>query len=105
MKKLMVSFLVVLLSFGLSLAEAKPDKEKSLPPGLQKKIERGDELPPGWQKKLTVGESLDEVVYQSAEVIVPIDDHGMVTIEVEERLVKLVEASREIVEILESHNK
>lgn len=26
--------------------------EKSLPPGLQKKLERGGELPPGWKKKI-----------------------------------------------------
>ena len=100
MKKLVVSVLAVALSFGLSVAEAKSDKEKSLPPGLQKKVARGGELPPGWQKKLSVGKSLDEQVYSNAEVVVPVDDHGMVTVEVNDRVVKLIKASREIVEIL-----
>lgn len=41
-------------------------KKKDLPPGLQKKLERGGELPPGWQKKLARGEVLDpELRYQS----------------------------------------
>ncbi|MFW1676877.1 hypothetical protein ACFVYJ_03735 [Pontibacter sp. JAM-7] len=34
-------------------------KQKELPKGLQKKLERGGELPPGWQKKLARGEVLD----------------------------------------------
>jgi hypothetical protein len=101
MKKLVISVLAVLLTLGLASAEAKSAKEKPLPPGLQKKVERGGELPPGWQNKLTVGESLDEEVYDSAEVIVPVDDHGILTIKVEDRIVKLIEASREIVETLE----
>jgi len=32
---------------------------KSLPPGLQKKLERGGDLPPGWQDKVARGEVLE----------------------------------------------
>jgi hypothetical protein len=41
-----------------SLAEAQVIREyyapryRSLPPGLQKKVERGGQLPPGWRKKI-----------------------------------------------------
>jgi len=41
----------------------KPKKQKSLPPGLQKKLARGGELPPGWQKKVARGEVLDMSLY------------------------------------------
>ena len=34
-------------------------KNKSLPPGLQKKLERGGDLPPGWQDKVARGEVLE----------------------------------------------
>lgn len=40
---------------------------KSLPPGLQKKLDRGGSLPPGWQKKLQRGEVIDRETYDSAE--------------------------------------
>ncbi|HEY5715965.1 MAG TPA: hypothetical protein VIS54_06080 [Psychromonas sp.] len=96
----MASVLAVVLLFGLSVAEAKSDKEKPLPPGLQKKVARGGELPAGWQKKLAVGESLDQEIYDSAEVLLPVDDYGIMTIAVEDRVVRLIKASREIVEIL-----
>jgi hypothetical protein len=33
-------------------------KQKTLPPGLQKKLERGGDLPPGWQNKVARGEVL-----------------------------------------------
>ena len=42
----------------------KPKKQKSLPPGLQKKLARGGELPPGWQKKVARGEVLDMALYR-----------------------------------------
>ena len=100
MNKLMVSLLAVTLSFGPGFAEAKSEKDKGLPPGLQKKVARGDELPPGWQKKLAIGESLDQEIYDSAEVLMPVDNHGLITITVEGRIVRLIHATREIVEIL-----
>jgi hypothetical protein len=34
-------------------------KQKKLPYGLQKKLERGGELPAGWQNKVAKGEVLD----------------------------------------------
>lgn len=43
------------------------DKPRSLPRGLQKKLDRGGELPPGWQKKVASGQVLDEELYSQSE--------------------------------------
>lgn len=101
MKKVMISLLAVMLTFAFSSVEAKPDHEKSLPPGLQKKVARGDTLPPGWQKKLAVGEPLNHQVYDHADVIFPLDDQGIITIEVEGKVISLIEESLDVIEILQ----
>ncbi len=82
-------------------AVAKDDKPKNLPPGLAKNQARGKPLPPGWQKKLTLGERLDPVVYEQSSVVVPVDDKGMVTIRVEGKLIRIMEKTQEIIELLE----
>ena len=92
--------LILLLSLLTSPAMAKNNKNKSLPPGLQKNAEQGKPLPPGWQKKLAKGEIMDEDVYRHGHIAVPVDSHGLVTISIEGKLVRLIEDTREIVEIL-----
>ena len=98
--KTLLALVVVSLSFG-GAAYAKNDKEKKLPPGLQKKVESGKSLPPGWQKKLAVGEKLDKEVYEHGKVVTKDIDNGLITIKVEGKIVKVVEKTREIVDILE----
>jgi len=39
-------------------------------------------------------------VYQHGQIVVPVDSRGLVTIRVEGKLIRLYQASREIVEIL-----
>ena len=78
-------------------AKKEPDQ---LPPGLQKKVQRGKPLPPGWQRKRAVGEVLEQQIYDAGQIVVPIDDKGLVTLRVEGRLIRLFEATREVVEIL-----
>jgi len=97
--------LILLMIFiGLVVAPvyAKKDKKngKALPPGLQKKAAKGEPLPPGWQKKLIKGEILGYDIYRRSSIVVPLDPHGLVTIRVEGRLIRLYEATREIVNIL-----
>ena len=58
-------------------AFAKKDKEKNLPPGLQKNQQRGKPLPPGWQKKLVVGEKLDKEIFEQSQIVVPVDRKGL----------------------------
>jgi hypothetical protein len=77
------------------------DKDKSLPPGLEKKLQRTGELPPGWQKKLAVGNVMETRVYEHSRVVVPVDRKGVITVQVEDRVVRLIQATREIVEILD----
>lgn len=93
-------FSLVFFVFGLSdLSYAKNDKEKGLPPGLQKKVDKGQSLPPGWQKKLVVGDVLEPEIYDHG-VVVATDNKGLVTVNIEGKLVRLVKDTREIVEIL-----
>ena len=98
--KVIITIAIVSLCLG-GLAYAKNDKEEKLPPGLQKKVESGKSLPPGWQKKLAVGETLDDEVYKQGKVVVKDSDKGLVTINVEGKLIRVIENTREIVEILE----
>lgn len=91
--------LVSIVSFPVY---AKNDKhEGSLPPGLQKKAAHGEPLPPGWQKKLSKGEIMERRVYERSEIVVPVDKKGLLTVRIEGKLVKLYEATREIVEVLD----
>lgn len=84
-------------------------KHKPLPPGLQKKVARGGELPPGWQKKLARGEVLPTSVYAAGQPIsatdrqrwqLPADPAGTVTIDVDGEVVRVVQNTREIIDIL-----
>ena len=42
---------VLVISVCSSTLQADPPHGGGIPPGLQKKYERGDKLPPGWRKK------------------------------------------------------
>jgi len=92
--------LIILSGVIVSPVYAKNDNGKQLPPGLQKKVARGEPLPPGWQKKLAKGEVLDSRVYQQSQIVVPVDSRGLLTIRVDGKLIRLFEATREVVEVL-----
>ena len=47
---------ILLISTFAPAAHADPPHYGGLPPGLQKKVERGGSLPPGWTKKSGVYE-------------------------------------------------
>ncbi|GEM_PF-338151 len=80
---------------------------KDLPPGLKKKVAQGKPLPPGWQKKLTRGKRMPDDIFAYHHRLPPelygrlprID--GIVDIRVEGKVIRLLEATREIVDILE----
>lgn len=96
---LILSICLMTLCLG-DAAYAKNDKEKKVPPGLQKKVERGGELPPGWQKKLKRGEKIEPEVIEHGEVIETSSD-GHVTVKVDDRIIKVIKNTREIVDIIE----
>ncbi len=96
-------FILLIAAMGLltSPVYAKKDKHNQLPPGLQKKQMKGKSLPPGWEKKLAKGEILNKEVYKQSQIVIPVDKKGLLTIKVEGKLIKLYEATREIVEVFE----
>lgn len=88
--------------------QASGKKQKQLPPGLKKKLERGGELPPGWQKKVARGEVMDPVVYKQAKPIsadlvkiLPPQPQGTAIVVVEGKAVRLWEATRTIIDVLD----
>lgn len=97
-KLLLVSLIALSLIAGPVCA--KNDKGHNLPPGLQKKLERGKPLPPGWDKKLSRGDILDEGVYSRGKIVSPVGKDGTVSIEVEGRIFRLYNNTREIIDIL-----
>lgn len=78
---------------------AKHDKEKKLPPGLQKKVQRGGELPPGWQKKLAKGSILERELYDRAHILNPVDIHGHEVIRIDDTTMRILRATGEIIHI------
>ena len=73
---------------------------KGLPPGLEKKAARGQPLPPGWQKKVEKGNILDRQIISHGEIVTPLDVHGIITINLEGKVLKIHEATRKIIDIL-----
>ena len=81
---------------------------KSLPPGLHKKIARGKALPPGWQKKVAPGQSLDYQVYRQGESLpdvllqrLPPSPVGSEILQVENKIVRLNSATRTILDVFD----
>ena len=99
-------------SFLVSPAYAdRPDHAggKQLPPGLQKKMERGGELPPGWERKLRKGRVLDQQVFEvaapvddSMRVQLPIGPKGTLDLQVEGKIVRIYKATRIIQAVFEA---
>ena len=90
---------ITVFAFLANPAFAKKKKHKYLPPGLQKKLDRGQKLPPGWQKKIARGEVLDLHVYRHAQVIIPVDRYGVISVLIDNRVVRLIHATREIMSV------
>jgi len=90
-----------------------PGKKKGwqhggLPPGLAKKAQRGGGLPPGWQAKLAKGKVMPVEVYQQChslpnEVLVklPPPPRGTILLAVDGKVVRLLHATREILDVFE----
>lgn len=88
--------------------DSKGKKGKGLPPGLAKKIARGGKLPPGWEAKVVRGQILSVEIFEHAHplpreltVQLPAPPVGTITIAIDGRLVRLFEATREILDVFE----
>ncbi len=85
----------------------KDKKKKALPPGLQKKVERGGELPPGWQKKVAKGEVMDKDLYLASQGLpqdiidrLPNAPAGTTIRRIDDRVVRVMEATGVILDVL-----
>ena len=103
--KSIIMFMLLLCMCSGSVFAAQKNNDKQLPQGLQMKVDRGGALPPGWQRKLVKGEILEEPIYNQWEVVIPLDSKGLLTVHGEGKLDQLVEATREIIEVLDLLNK
>ena len=113
----MKKVIILLACFAfLSTAYAKQGnknkKQKNLPPGLAKKIQRGKELPPGWQKKLVKGEVLDNDVYLNAVILTreerqrfPQPPAGTKLLKVQNKIIRVMDATRTILDVFEVRKK
>jgi hypothetical protein len=93
---------------GAETKAKKGRKPKSLPPGLAKKVARGGRLPPGWEKKVVVHEIMPPEVFKEChplpqEIVVklPAPPVGAITVAVEGKVVRLMEATREILDVFD----
>ncbi len=84
-------------------ALAKHGNQGDLPPGLQKKVAQGKPLPPGWQRKLAVGDTMQQETYRHGEVIHRDTRLGRVDIRIDGRVYRVLENTREILEIITGH--
>jgi len=106
--KIVVLPIIVAVLFANPVYADRPDhaKNKGLPPGLQKKLDRGGELPPGWQRKLRKGQVLDARVYELSKPIddalrakLPLGPNGTVDLKIEGKIVRIYQATRIIQEV------
>ncbi len=81
-------------------ADAASDSAKRLPPGLQKQVDRGRPLPPGWQDKLQVGQRLDDEIFVHGIIIGSEPELGQISVRIDDRVVRLLAATHEIIEVL-----
>ena len=88
--------------------EKKKGKEKRLPPGLKKKLERGWDLPPGWQDKVQRGEVMPYDIYRKGERLpddiarrMPRHRDDIDTVILDNKAVKVMKKTREIIDIME----
>lgn len=100
-KQLLLTIAVIAAALISGPVYAKKDKSGALPPGLQKKVQRGESLPPGWKKKLQKGATIERAVYDQGTIIKPVDAVGVITIKVDGKIIRLIRATREIVDILQ----
>ena len=85
----------------------KAKKKKSLPPGLQKKLDRGGELPPGWQKKVARGEVLSVDLYGQSRLLpeellnrLSSQAKGTELRRLNDRVVRIVDDTRMVLDVL-----
>ncbi len=111
MKRVLVVLMVALVSGPVMAKSDKgPHGAEPLPHGLAKKVARGGHLPPGWQKKLQKGKPLEPELYRLAQPVpdsirvkLPVGPNGSVEIRLEGKIVRLHRATHEILDVFDIH--
>ncbi len=107
MRKLLVILMILAIApLAFAKNDNKSKKQKSLPPGLQKKYERTGELPPGWENKIVAGEVLDSDLYEIGRQH-PVDpetysleaEEGTELLKIEDRIVRIMKDTNERLEV------
>jgi len=102
---LLVIIACLAIAFPAVAKNDKEKKQKTLPPGLEKKVERGGELPPGWQKKIAKGEVLDSDLFDIAVRIPnkPTKNYpntkNTELLKLEKKIIRIEKDTREVLEI------
>jgi len=98
--KSILMFALLGVMIGAAPAMAKSSHSDQLPPGLQKKVERGQPLPPGWQKKLNYrkGDHFDRELLRFGNIR-DVDGNRQ-RVEIEGRVYTIIKDTREIIDIL-----
>ena len=80
----------------------KSEKQKGIPPGLQKKVDNGRTLPPGWQKKIEKGEVVNSTILSNGRIVTSKYPRIKNTevYEVENRVFRIYKDTKEILDIL-----
>ena len=106
MKKIIILLACLTIAFpAYGKNKDKPKKQKAIPPGLEKKLERTGELPPGWQKKLVEGEVLDPSIYKIAKPVSNMPkgystEPGTELLQLEDKIIKVKKNTKEILDIM-----
>ncbi|WP_218311899.1 hypothetical protein [Alteromonas antoniana] len=56
-------------------------------------------LPAGWQQQLKVGSTLDRTLFEASEVVYRDPELGLMTIQLEDKFVRVVAATHEILDV------
>ncbi|WP_421620911.1 hypothetical protein [Alkalilimnicola ehrlichii] len=81
--------------------------QRTLPPGLQQRLERGGELPPGWQRKVARGEVVDSELIRYSRVSpdlrrrLPRQPTGTELLELEDQVVRVLETTGLVLDVLD----
>ena len=88
--------------------KGKKDKQKNLPYGLQKKLERGGQLPPGWQTKVAKGEVLDAELLRHSERLpndlvrrLPVLRDGTEVRRIGDKVVRVMEGNGTVLDVID----
>ena len=86
----------------------RQNQTRNLPPGLAKKGARGKRLPPGWERDLAAGRTFPQNVYEQSHPIpvhiiqqLPPQPQGTMLVTLNGKIVRLYEATKTIIDVLE----